>query len=270
MKEKAFTLIELLVVMAIIGVIASIVFVNLSGTREKASIAKSLAFSQSLYHGLGASAVGVWDFENNLKDRSGYNHNCVYQSGAAQYTDSVSGLMRAVYLSSSLINCLDCGSVASLFPSEVTMEGWAKADSLSAAQRGVVTNKLGANFGINIFMTNATIGSNIGDGASSLSLTVNWRPKTGVWYHIAVTHDVSNNNYLYVNGNLEGKINRALGYSSGTNYMSIGAQVGQVAGCNNAFHGAIDGVRIYNIALESAEIEKHYVEGLERHKLVEK
>ena len=40
MRDKAFTLIELLVVIAIIGLISSIVLVNMRSTRDKAKIAK--------------------------------------------------------------------------------------------------------------------------------------------------------------------------------------------------------------------------------------
>jgi len=52
MRNKAFTLIELLVVIAIIGLISSIVLVNVKGARDKARIAKTQtdldAFRQAL------------------------------------------------------------------------------------------------------------------------------------------------------------------------------------------------------------------------------
>src|SRR3989344_3352365 len=72
---KGFTLIELLVVIAVIGLLSGIVLVNLSGTREKASLAKAESFASSLDHSLGAYAVGIWDFDGNAQDRSGYNNH---------------------------------------------------------------------------------------------------------------------------------------------------------------------------------------------------
>jgi prepilin-type N-terminal cleavage/methylation domain-containing protein len=78
MKNKAFTLIELLVVIAIIGVLASIVLVNLSGAQEKARIAKTLQWTGTAHRSLGGSLVGHWNFndpDNRYKDISGRNNH---------------------------------------------------------------------------------------------------------------------------------------------------------------------------------------------------
>ncbi len=91
-NKKAFTLIELLVVIAIVGLISSIVLVNLKGTREKARIAKALDFSHTIQHTLGAYAVGIWRFEeigDTALDSSGYgNHGTIT---GATHTNGILG-----------------------------------------------------------------------------------------------------------------------------------------------------------------------------------
>ena len=76
--RKSFTLIELLVVIAIIGLLTSIVLVSTQGLQGKARITKTLEFSKSVQHVLGAYAVGIWSFDdqaNPTKDGSGYDNN---------------------------------------------------------------------------------------------------------------------------------------------------------------------------------------------------
>ncbi len=80
-RQKSFTIIELLLVIAIIGVLASLVFVSIKGVMEIAGIAGGIQFGSSVYHGLGAYAVGIWDFDEEafpVKDRSGNGNdgNC--------------------------------------------------------------------------------------------------------------------------------------------------------------------------------------------------
>lgn len=60
--RKGFTLIELLVVIAIIGVLASIVMVSLSSSREKATVAKTKRTLSSLEKGI---AVCCSDKDNS-------------------------------------------------------------------------------------------------------------------------------------------------------------------------------------------------------------
>ena len=59
MKRQGFTLIELLVVIAVIGLISSIVLVQIKTPRGKAQIAKSLQFSKTIQNVLGSEGVGI-------------------------------------------------------------------------------------------------------------------------------------------------------------------------------------------------------------------
>jgi len=61
--KKAFTLIELLVVIAIIGIFSGLIVVTMSGVTQKATIAKSQIFSNSLRNALMANLVSEWKFD---------------------------------------------------------------------------------------------------------------------------------------------------------------------------------------------------------------
>lgn len=57
-KKKGFTLIELLVVVAVLALLASIVFSNLRGAREGARISNALQFQSQMHNRLGPDLIG--------------------------------------------------------------------------------------------------------------------------------------------------------------------------------------------------------------------
>ncbi|MGI6637421.1 MAG: prepilin-type N-terminal cleavage/methylation domain-containing protein, partial [Minisyncoccales bacterium] len=63
-KQSAFTLVELLVVVAVLALLASIVFSNLTGAREQAKISNALSFQSNMHNLLGADLVGWWNFDD--------------------------------------------------------------------------------------------------------------------------------------------------------------------------------------------------------------
>jgi prepilin-type N-terminal cleavage/methylation domain-containing protein len=270
MINKSFTVIELLVVIAIIGVLASIILVSLSGTRDRAQIAKTLLYSSEVYHSLGADIAGNWNFDEGsgttAKDSSGYNnqgtiYGAVYSSstpqsaagqGAGKYALGFDGTNDYVAVSKNFAFQTIHG------PS--TLELWFNASSLSG-QKFLFSDNC---FEWGIFHSGTTI---YGGAYSSVN---GGTISTGQWYHAVLTHEhptgLTNTKIrFYINGQLKGETTLTITTQNGYNDLPyyIGADVCQA---DAYFNGLIDEVRVYTAALTAAEIQQHYAEGLERHK----
>jgi len=260
-KEKGFTLIELLVVIAIIGVISSIVLVNLSGTREKATIARGLQFYQSLNNALGAYAVGVWSFDkyqNPITDTSGYGNNCTI-NGAIE----TEGVVRKALSFNGTNNYLDCGNNPVFDITEkLTIEAWIKLNAI--ASQGIVQK--GASLDFNYVFGTGFSGSRLrfrwGTGDNSID-SIDHKYSVGRWHHVVVTVDTVNDVLkFYSDGAQLGSDISFTGIlAAKTQSLIIGRSIN-----DSWFNGAIDEVRIYNESLTAGEIQKHYAEGLEGHK----
>ncbi len=100
MSRKGFTLIELLVVVAVLALLASIVFSNLGGAREGARISNALSFQSQTHSLLGSDLVGWWNFNHGnsppcgaglVCDVSGYGNHATNNGGS--YVDGVPGTL---------------------------------------------------------------------------------------------------------------------------------------------------------------------------------
>lgn len=268
-KEKGFTLIELLVVIAIIGVISSIVLVNLSGTREKATIARGLQFGNSLNNALGAYAVGVWNFDryqNPIIDASGFGNNCTV-FGTISEAEGV--IRKALSFSGVAGNYLDCGNGASLnAPTEVTVEAWVKFSDLSAAAICIVSKRTNWSHpsGYYLIFDKATVnGIEIRGRSFNYARARNANLVTNTWYHIVGTlSDDGSKNKVYINGTDKTSLVATTEPLEDNNLNVIIGSNSPASDCY--LSGIIDEVRIYNEALTAGEIQKHYAQGLERHK----
>ncbi|MCK4983769.1 MAG: LamG domain-containing protein, partial [Victivallaceae bacterium] len=151
---------------------------------------------------------------------------------------------------------VDCGN-ASLTPADITIEAWVNASTFKS-WCGIVSNMTawGTGFGLQIGTS-----KRIAAMVSGAYLTTNWTPETGVWYHIAATHDATTNlNILYVNGVEENRVTKAVIYEANPKTCIGLFYTSNTSGTYN-FNGSIDEVAIYNRALTGKEIKNHYEMG---------
>jgi len=125
-SSPSFTIIELLIVIAIIGLLAGIIFIAMGEVREKARIASILSFSTQIYHAIGSEAVMVLTFDqmqgNRALDLSG-NNNDGFLWGASP-VPGVVGNGVSIPNAMVTVEVLDSNSLD--IEDEITLESWIK------------------------------------------------------------------------------------------------------------------------------------------------
>jgi len=151
---------------------------------------------------------------------------------------------------------MDCGNDASLYLTHTgTVEAWIKSNSFTEGQFPTVINI--GNFGgsLNGYRIYHQGGHPITNfkaeisNASRYNVTYFCNITAGNWYHLVMTWDGSKLR-AYVNGILTGETNQNLDVAA-TGSLTISHPT-------YAFNGLIDEVHIYNRALSTDEIKKHY------------
>lgn len=279
MKQKAFTLIELLVVIAIIGVIASIVLVNLRGAREKAELAKALQFHQSINHSLGAYAVGVWSFDDSIADGSaadisGYNNHCYIVGSPVEEPEGI--FRKAIRFDSNTSGYLDCKKRGSLEmgTSDWTITAWVKTD-VTTEHRSIVRKGAGATnvegYWFTYYANDDDLRFFIGNGITRLNATSNsnLNINDNTWHFVAVSAIRSSNANFYLDGKDVGSFDIS-SFDGQDITHSIELTISDHVNASYRWDGLIDEVRIYREALIAGEIQKQYAEGVKRYRLAEK
>lgn len=273
--KKGFTLIELLTVIAIIGLIASVVMVSLSGQRQKARVAKALEFSQSVHNILGSEAVGVWDFDEGsgttARDGSGFGNNGTI-NGATYATDTPHAALGR-----------GAGKYALSFNGTNNYVNILSPQSIIASTSVITVGvfvKPARDYGNEpsnwyYFVQDTSYRIGFGYHGWSDRVVFQVRNNSGITYSVSYRGSFSGNQWYYFVGVVDGTAGLVKLYKDGilverktfSGYLPAGNNI-RIGGTGSVgFNGIIDEVRIYRTALTQAEIQKLYVEGLLRHQL---
>jgi len=280
-------MVELLVVIAVIGILSSVVILNLGSMKQKANIARGKTFSASIHQKAGIDCLGAWDFDEGsgsvAKDASGFGNDGTISGAAfAQETpegNNISGHYGLQFNSGNYINMGNPESLKTI--NELTVEAWAKFSGIDYTQS---TGKLvaiaakgapdsaGPNSGWWFTYDNrnnrnnfayACFGNSNGGwaGGGNNFSAYSYNFNNGIWYHLAITAN-SSEARLYINGNQIGapKTLSNVVLSNSTNNFYVGAYGGGSA----TFQGTMDAVRVYGQSLSSSQIRGRYLAGLEK------
>lgn len=263
--KKAFTLIELLVVIAVIGMLASIVLVSLSGTRGKATMAQKQSFASQVNHVLGAYAVGIWQLDEGsgtaAKDSSGYGNNGTI-AGATWQTQDNCALGACLSFNGS--NGITIPNSSSLqVTGSQTISLWVYPTVLDARRNpyakayggeGTITQEI--NGGVSYFY--GTCGGNCSP-YQGFSMTS--RLEINTWTHLAIVRDFKNMKLRwYKNGKLVNQANASYTFATAsTQPVYIGK------GYVSPYRGNIDDVRVFTEVLSTSQVQKLYASGLPLH-----
>ncbi len=257
MSRKAFTLIELLVVVAVLALLASIVFSNLGGAREGARISNALQSQSQIHSLLGSDLIGWWNLNDGsgsvARDLSGYGNNgTIY--GGPEWVEGVPGTGGSA---------LEFDGVATKYGrfslSQPIGNNWSIGIWVYKKSHSVQSYPIFLSFGLPYIANNSASSafrlSYTNTSGSQVSLSGTTVPQIDDWHHVLVTAG-SDLVRIYVNGNLENTTG-VLSQDSSSSTFDIGRHYG-----SNTYriHGGIDDIRIYNRALTASEIQTLYAQ----------
>jgi prepilin-type N-terminal cleavage/methylation domain-containing protein len=262
----AFTLIELLVVIAIIGILSGLIIVTMSGVTDRANIAKSQVFSNSLKNALMLNLVSEWKFDqvnspstNQTPDLWSSN-NCTL-SGTTLPQLQTSGCVSGNCLSfDGLTSYLNCGNGINLNIREgITLSFWIKPNDLVGCRD--ILEKADNYEPYRLYIQDDFVVFQLSQegGTRRFAQTAAGVVSTN-WQNVVATYNKSSVNF-YINGVSKENIGSTPTYS--LRITTYDLYIGRRYSFNSCyFKGLLDDVRIYNAAIPTSQIKEQYYIGL--------
>ena len=261
-KQSAFTLIELLVVVAVLALLASIVF-QFTG-REQAKISNAFPFQSNMHNLLGADLVGWWNFDedtgNIAKDSSGYGNDGTIVG--ATRVDGVPGTSGKAMDVSKGNHYIRLGPSNSILSDNVwTLSGWFNASQIddSVYPNRIITfhkatGSPSANTGASLLVGDLSQAKLMyAKSGGSQAYLIHTDIETDRWYHFVGSYDGETYRSYINGGDMKSVKSTLTGLSSGSHDRNL--RTGSYF-----FNGLTDDVRIYSRALTAHEVQTLYAQ----------
>lgn len=279
--KQAFTLIELLVVIAIIGILSSLIVVSMSGIAQKANIAKSQIFSNSLKNSLLLNLVSEWRLDENTGGTTsdswsgGSTGTLVGPTHLPTWTNSdcVDGSCLQFDGIDDYVNFGNKSSL-SMKLGDATVSFWVKFNNDTAPQREslIVCGGVGSGVGYGGYWIARWSGTGqlwgtFSDGSATYlsdNLSSSTSLKGNTWYNIVVVYTRASSVQAYINGAKQTGYSLAISAQPGSvqNWMNFEAGSYDVGTSLHHLVGKMDDIHIYNAATTISQIKEQYYIGL--------
>ncbi|HOI59866.1 MAG TPA: prepilin-type N-terminal cleavage/methylation domain-containing protein [Candidatus Pacearchaeota archaeon] len=263
-KQKSFTLIELLVVIVIIGILAGVIMISTSSSIDKANIAKSKVFEESVQNNLAANMVSRWTLDeiintNKTPDQWGSNTGTLYgTNGLPQLRPASECVTDGCFKFDGVDDYVEVMGITIIGNVSLTMSFWAKS---IANQSGDDVLVVYGNNGVPgecaglYYRTTESYVKFTGWANASYDYSTSFVKDFNIWHHWIITYNGSQV-LIYRDGvaDSNGLQPKVLNFTVG-NLLLGGNSVSR-------FNSLIDDVRIYNVALSFSQIKQNYIAGL--------
>jgi prepilin-type N-terminal cleavage/methylation domain-containing protein len=270
--NKSFTLIEILVVIVIIGILSAFIIVSMAGVSDKANIAKSQAFSNSLKNALLMNLVSEWKFDElatatngaTVADTWGGGNNGTLITADANDklrtgTSCVSGKCLELDGTDDYVDFGNSDSLNNI--TEYVISFWVKTSQAPGSTVHLIwkENAPWKYIGVNL-LTNGRIEFRLYDGTANPAVQTAVSLNDNKYHYIVATRK-SGKIYVYRDTIVAEATDTTSSYVT-TQKLIVGTGYG--SGGAGPLNGYIDDLRIFNAGLPASKIKENYYSGLNK------